>query len=98
MVPLKETMKNSRLKILRMRLEQNFKAYFSDLCEKGDANGDGDIDLDEWLDVMDLIIGYLQENNSFPEWYEGLHKALFRSNEFFGKWIMFVTVNKLLNY
>ena len=85
MVPLKETALNSRLKIVRLRTEQNFKKYFTDLCEKGDANGDGDIDLDEWLDVMDSIIGNLRETDVFPEWYEGLHKNVFRSNEFFGK-------------
>ncbi len=84
MVPLKDTVLNSRLKIVRLRTEQNFKKYFADLCEKGDANGDGDIDLDEWLDVMDSIIGNLRQTDMFPEWYEGLHKALFRSNEFFG--------------
>ena len=39
---------------------------------------------DEWLDVMNDIIGGLKEKNEFPEWYEGLHKALFRANEFLG--------------
>ncbi len=39
---------------------------------------------DEWLDVMNDIIGGLKENNEFPEWYEGLHKALYRANEFMG--------------
>lgn len=53
----------------------------------GDANKDGNIDLEEWLDVMNDIIIHLKENGKFPEWYEGLHKALFRSNEFYGKLI-----------
>lgn len=83
MVPKEDAEKNSRLKILRKRLEQNFQKYFWDLCEVGDANKDGNIDLDEWLDVMNDIIVHLKQNNTFPEWYEGLHKALFRSNEFF---------------
>ena len=39
---------------------------------------------DEWLDVMNDIIGGLKDKNEFPEWYEGLHKALFRANEFLG--------------
>jgi hypothetical protein len=39
---------------------------------------------DEWLDVMNDIIGGLKEKNEFPEWYEGLHKALYRANEFMG--------------
>ena len=82
-VPKEDAEKNSRLKILRKRLEQNFQKYFWDLCEVGDANKDGNIDLDEWLDVMNDIIGQVREQNSFPEWYEGLHKGLFRSNEFF---------------
>ena len=34
---------------------------------------------------MNDIIGGLKEKNEFPEWYEGLHKALFRANEFLGK-------------
>jgi hypothetical protein len=42
-------------------------------------------DTDEWLNVMNDIIGGLKEKNEFPEWYEGLHKALFRANEFMGK-------------
>jgi len=37
---------------------------------------------DEWLDVMNDIIGGLKDKNEFPEWYEGLHKALYRANEF----------------
>ena len=40
---------------------------------------------DEWLDVMNDIIGGLKDKNEFPEWYEGLHKALFRANEFLGE-------------
>lgn len=39
---------------------------------------------DEWLDVMNDIIGGLKDKNEFPEWYEGLHKALWRANEFLG--------------
>jgi len=74
--------KNSRLKILRKRLEQNFQKYFWDLCEVGDANKDGNIDLEEWLDVMNDIVLHLKEQNKFPDWYEGLIKALFRSHEF----------------
>jgi len=38
--------------------------------------------IEEWLDVMNGIIGGLKDKNEFPEWYEGLHKALFRANEF----------------
>ena len=34
---------------------------------------------------MNDIIGGLKDKNEFPEWYEGLHKALFRANEFLGK-------------
>jgi hypothetical protein len=34
---------------------------------------------------MNGIIAQVRANNTFPEWYEGLHKALFRSSEFFGK-------------
>ena len=83
-LPLEEATKNSRLIIVRKRLEQNFQKYFWDLCEVGDANKDGNIDLDEWLDVMNDIILHLKQNGKFPDWYEGLHKALFRSNEFFG--------------
>ncbi len=40
--------------------------------------------IEEWLDVMNDIIGGLKSKNEFPEWYEGLHKALFRANEFLG--------------
>lgn len=69
---------------MRKRLEQNFQKYFWDLCEVGDANKDGNIDLDEWLDVMNDIISHIKTEHKFPEWYEGLHKSLFRSNEFFG--------------
>jgi len=83
MVPNEIAEKNSRLKILRRRLEQNFQAYFKDLCTHGDANKDGNIDLEEWLDVMNNIIEHLKSKHTFPEWYEGLHKALFRSSEFF---------------
>jgi len=82
-VPKEHAAKNSRLKILRKRLEQNFQKYFWDLCEVGDANKDGNIDMEEWLDVMNDIITQVKETKSFPEWYEGLHKALFRSNEFY---------------
>ena len=38
---------------------------------------------------MNDIIGGLKEKNEFPEWYEGLHKALFRANEFLGKSLVF---------
>jgi Ca2+-binding EF-hand superfamily protein len=81
-VPAADAAKNARLKILRKRLEQHFQKYFWDLCAIGDANNDGNIDLDEWLDVMNDIIGGLKDKNEFPEWYEGLHKALYRANEF----------------
>lgn len=81
-VPTAEATKNARLKILRKRVEQNFQKYFWDLCAVGDANNDGNIDLDEWLDVMNDIVKYLKDNGKFPEWYEGLHKSLFRANEF----------------
>lgn len=40
--------------------------------------------VEEWLDVMNDIIGGLKDKNQFPEWYEGLHRALFRANEFLG--------------
>lgn len=43
------------------------------------------IRIDEWLDVMNDVIGGLKEKNQFPEWYEGIHKALYRANEFLGK-------------
>lgn len=42
---------------------------------------------DEWLNVINDIIGGLKEKNEFPEWYEGLHRALYRANEFLGKMI-----------
>ena len=84
MVPKEDAEKNARLNIVRKRLEQNFQKYFWDLCEVGDANKDGNIDLDEWLDVMDDIISHLRVNKSFPDWYEALHKLLFRSQEFYG--------------
>jgi len=32
---------------------------------------------------MNDIIGSLKTSHVFPDWYEGLHKALFRSSEFF---------------
>lgn len=83
MVPAADAAKNARLKIVRKRLEQNFQKYFFDLCEVGDANKDGDIDLDEWLDVMNDVVAYIKKNDKFPDWYEGLHKALFRATEFF---------------
>jgi len=83
MVPKDQADKNSRLNILRKRLEQNYQKYFWDLCEVGDANKDGNIDLEEWLDVMNDIIDHLKTSNKFPDWYEGLHKGLWRSNEFF---------------
>jgi Ca2+-binding EF-hand superfamily protein len=82
MVSLEEANRNSRLKVLRKRIEQNFQKYFWDLCAVGDANNDGNIDLDEWLDVMNNIVKILKETNKFPEWYEGLHQAIFRSVEF----------------
>ncbi len=44
-LPKAEADKNSRLKILRKRLEQHFQKYFWDLCAIGDANNDGNIDL-----------------------------------------------------
>lgn len=89
-------------------MEQNFQKYFWDLCEVGDANKDGNIDLDEWLDVMNDIIIHLKENGTFlngtkvktvhtfntifsklKKLFEGLHKALFRANEFFGNFYNF---------
>lgn len=82
-VPTEDAKKNARLKILRKRVEQNFQKYFWDLCAAGDANGDGNIDLDEWLDVMNEIIKHVKDTNNFPEWYEGLHKSVFRAHEFF---------------
>lgn len=81
-VPKADADKNARLTVVRKRLEQNYQKYFWDLCEVGDANKDGNIDLEEWLDVMNDIIGHVKQHNSFPEWYEGLHKLIFRANEF----------------
>ncbi|CAF0760398.1 unnamed protein product [Didymodactylos carnosus] len=77
-VPQEDATRNARLKVLRKRLEQHFQKYFWDLCAVGDANKDGNID----LDVMNDIIRGLKEKNEFPEWYEGLHKALYRATEF----------------
>ncbi|CAF4478216.1 unnamed protein product, partial [Didymodactylos carnosus] len=81
-VPKEDAVRNARLKVLRKRLEQHFQKYFWDLCAVGDANKDGNIDLEEWLDVMNDIIRGLKDKNEFPEWYEGLHKALYRATEF----------------
>ncbi|KAI3380899.1 hypothetical protein SNEBB_002418 [Seison nebaliae] len=81
-VPKDDADKNSRLKIVRKRLEQHYQRYFWDLCAVGDANNDGNIDFDEWLDVINDVIQQLKDKNSFPDWYEGLHKALFRAHEF----------------
>ncbi|CAF1137646.1 unnamed protein product [Adineta steineri] len=80
-VPKADAAKNARLKVLRKRLEDQFKKYFWDLCAVGDANNDGNIDLDEWLDVVNGIISNLKIRNEFPEWFEGLYKALFRATE-----------------
>jgi len=82
MVPLAHAEQDSRLKVLRKSLEKDFAQYFRDLCEKGDINQDGNIDLEEWLDVMDEIVYHLRKENKFPEWYTGLIKVLFRSHEF----------------
>ena len=41
---------------------------------------------------MNDIIGGLKEKNEFPEWYEGLHKALFRANEFLGNSMFLVSI------
>ena len=41
---------------------------------------------------MNDIIGGLKEKNEFPEWYEGLHKALWRANEFMGNLNIFILV------
>ena len=95
-VPKEDAEKNSRLKIVRKRLEQNFQKYFWDLCEVGDANKDGNIDVDEWLDVMNDIVGQVRNNNTFPEWYEGLHKAVFRSEELYSKSLTFYFITQLL--
>lgn len=43
---------------------------------------------------MNDIIGGLKDKNEFPEWYEGLHKALFRANEFLGKQNRYVYLEK----
>ena len=47
---------------------------------------------------MNDIIGGLKDKNEFPEWYEGLHKALYRANEFMGNWksIIFFIKNLFL--
>ena len=71
--------------VLRKRLEQNYRQYFSDLCKVGDANMDGNVDFEEWLDIINEIISQLKEKNEFPEWFEGLFKAIWRSCEFFSK-------------
>jgi len=46
---------------------------------------------------MNDIIGGLKDKNEFPEWYEGLHKALFRAHEFLGKQILFSKSYTLIN-
>jgi len=79
---MEDAKRNARLKILRKRSEQNYQKYFWDLCAAGDANNDGNVDMDEWLDVMDGIVKGLKETGEFPEWFEGLNKALWRSVEF----------------
>lgn len=43
---------------------------------------------------MNDIIGGLKDKNEFPEWYEGLHKALFRANEFLGN-LIHTLINRL---
>ncbi|RNA44979.1 sarcoplasmic calcium-binding s and IV-like [Brachionus plicatilis] len=81
-LPREEAEKNGRLKIVRRRIEQDFQKYFWDLCEVGDANQDGVIDLDEWLDVMNDIVLHLKEIGTLPTWFESLYKYMFRANEF----------------
>ena len=71
--------KNARLKVLRKRLEQHFQKYFWDLLKVGDTN-------DEWLNVMNDIVNDLKKTNEFPDWFEGLFKALWRANEFLGNY------------
>ena len=60
-VPNEYAEKNSRLKILRKRLEQNFQTYFKDLCQHGDTNKDGNIDMEEWLDVSRVCKNYFHK-------------------------------------
>lgn len=47
---------------------------------------------------MNDIIGGLKDKNEFPEWYEGLHKALFRANEFLGTEIYFFFLCNKFNF
>jgi len=82
MVPLAEANKDSRLNMMRRGLQKDFEQYFDDLRKEGDINQDGNIDLEEWICVMDDIIDQLKKDNTFPQWYEGLTKVLFRSQDF----------------
>ncbi|CAF1066398.1 unnamed protein product [Adineta ricciae] len=77
-----EASKNARLKVLRKRLEQHFQNYFRELLKVGDSNQDGNIDLNEWLNVVDDVVNDLKKTNEFPGWFEDLFKALWRANEF----------------
>jgi len=82
MVPRADAEGDSRLKMLRRSLEKDFEQYWHDLRETGDVNQDGNIDVEEWLDVMDEIVYHLKQEDKFPCWYEGLIKVLFRSHNF----------------
>ncbi|CAF1056978.1 unnamed protein product [Adineta ricciae] len=80
-----EASKNARLKVLRKRLEQHFQKFFWELLKVGDSNQDGDIDLNEWLNVLDDVVNDLKKTNEFPDWFEDLFKSLWRANEFFNE-------------
>jgi len=81
-VPKADAEGDSRIGQLRRCLERDFRKYWADLCEKGDINLDGNVDQEEWFDVMDGIVGHLKNNESFPEWYEDFFKVLFHSQDF----------------
>ena len=84
-----EYKKSGKLTIFRDILEKDYHKYFADLCEVADSNKDGNIDLDEWIDMMNGIIGDLKRTNKFPEWYEGLHHAVWRCSEFSSRLLLF---------
>jgi hypothetical protein len=46
---------------------------------------------------MNNVIKHLKDTKQFPEWYEGLHKSLFRASEFMGKFILIFNFRNLKN-